>query len=49
MHVVDAITGPARADAPLAADAFGVSLTPLERAIRETLATAAAAGAFGRG
>jgi NADH dehydrogenase len=49
MHVVDAITGPARADAPPAADAFGVSLTPLERAIRETLATAAAAGAFGRG
>ncbi|HJR97988.1 MAG TPA: NAD(P)H-binding protein [Actinomycetota bacterium] len=43
-HVVDAITGPARADAAPAAPAFGVSLTPLERAVRETLATAAAPG-----
>jgi len=40
-HVVDAITGPARADAAPAAGAFGVSLTPLERAMRETLAAAA--------
>jgi uncharacterized protein YbjT (DUF2867 family) len=37
-HVVDALTGPARADAADAASAFGVSRTPLERAIREALA-----------
>jgi len=43
-HVVDAITGPARADAAPAAPAFGVFLTPLERAVRETLATATAPG-----
>jgi NADH dehydrogenase len=43
-HVVDAITGPARADASPAAPMFGVSRTPLGRAMRETLATVAALG-----
>ncbi|HET9310403.1 MAG TPA: NAD(P)H-binding protein [Actinomycetota bacterium] len=47
-HVVDAVTGPARADAAPAAGAFGVSLTPLERTVRETLMTAAS-GAPGPG
>jgi hypothetical protein len=42
--VVDAITGPVRADASPAAPMFGVSRTPLERAMRETLATVAALG-----
>jgi hypothetical protein len=41
-HLVDALTGPARADAPDAADAFGIERTPLAEAMRAALAPATA-------
>ena len=47
-HVVDAITGPARADAPDAAAAFSIERTALSEAVRATLALAATAASDGR-
>lgn len=41
-HVVDALTGPGTADAPDAAERFGVEVTPLSAAVGATLASMAA-------
>lgn len=41
--VIDALTGPARADAPDAAAAFGIERTPLATAIRDALASVSGA------
>jgi len=45
MHVIDALTAPGRADAPDAAERFGLSSTPFGEAVRAALASVATAGA----
>ena len=44
MHVVDALTAPGRADAPDAAERFGLSVTPFGESVRAALASVATAG-----
>jgi uncharacterized protein YbjT (DUF2867 family) len=48
MHVVDALTAPGRADAPDAAERFGISLTPFDESVRAALVSVATADARGR-
>jgi NADH dehydrogenase len=48
MHVIDALTAPGRADAPDAAERFGLSSTPFDDAVRAALASVATADARGR-
>jgi uncharacterized protein YbjT (DUF2867 family) len=47
-HVIDALTGPGRADAPDAAERFGLSVTPFGESVRAALASVATSDARGR-
>jgi uncharacterized protein YbjT (DUF2867 family) len=47
-HVIDALTAPGRADAPDAAERFGLSVTPFGESVRAALASVATTDAQGR-